>query len=240
MNKNQRILIEEIQSLIKGKQISDLIDFETDNIYNKSGASVIIRKYIKKNSSYGFESLKKNKIILKFIGINPDYKCYEAMSFSTSTLYNLIFEEWYSNDLTASNFKKQLDNYFLFVPIIKNKKNGLFNNTLEWKIGEFNLWKPDKNDLDLIGKEWSHAKNIVKQGVKLMVVKHGKSFRTLNNLPKQSETEYIHLRPHAKNSFDYDLQYLNYTNGDIKITKQSFWLNKKLINKLLKEYEYGK
>ena len=41
------------------------------------------------------------------------------------------------------------------------------------------------------------------------------------------------MRPHAKNKDDYDLKYFKYTNGEIRITKQSFWLNKKLINTII-------
>ena len=52
------------------------------------------------------------------------------------------------------------------------------------------------------------------------------------------ETNFIHLRPHGKNSYDYDLEYLEYTKGNIEITKQSFWLNKKYINLLLKDYKW--
>ena len=109
---------------------------------------------------------------------------------------------------------------------------------LNWRIGDFSLWQPNDSELKLIGTEWNKTKNIIKQGVKLKSMKYGNSFRTYNNLPKQSETNFIHLRPHAKNSFDYDLPFLRYTNGEIEITKQSFWLNKKYVNNLLKIYKW--
>ena len=42
----------------------------------------------------------------------------------------------------------------------------------------------------------------------------------------------------GKNSYDYDLKYLEYSNGETEITKQSFWLNKKFINTLLKNNKW--
>ena len=239
MKNSLNIIVNEIQYLIRGKKISEIINLETDNIYNKSAASVIIKKYIDKNCLYNLEVLKDYKILLKFIPVNSEYKCYEAMSFSNSSLYNFIFEDWDSKDpLETSSLKKQLNLNFLFIPIIKVKKKGVFNNYSDWEIGDLSLWRPNYNELKWIGKEWNRAKKTIQQGVKLKRQKHGKSFRTANNLPKQSETDFIHLRPHGKNSFDYDIPYLKHTNGAVEITKQSFWLNKSFINLLLNNYKW--
>ena len=82
MKNSLNIIVNEIQYLIRGKKISEIINLETDNIYNKSAASVIIKKYIDKNCLYNLEVLKDYKILLKFIPVNSEYKCYEAMSFS--------------------------------------------------------------------------------------------------------------------------------------------------------------
>ena len=127
---------------------------------------------------------------------------------------------------------------FLFIPVIKIKRKGIYNHYLEWKIGEFSYWIPTEKDLIEIGKEWIAIKELLKKGINVTRVKFGKSFRNTNNLPKQSKTKYIHLRPHGKNSYDYDLKYLEYTNGETEITKQSFWLNKKFINTLLKNNKW--
>ena len=239
MKRTIDIIINEIQNLIGNKNISDIINFETDNIYNKSAVSVIIKNYIDKNNFYNLEVLKDHSILLKFIPVNTEYICYEAMSFSNTSLYNIIFEDWDNKDvLEMASLMKQLGYIFLFIPIIKIKTKGAYNEYKDWRIGEFSLWRPNDSELKLIGIEWNNTKNIIKQGVKLIPIKYGKSFRTSNNLPKQSETDFIHLRPHAKNSFDYDIPFLRYTNGEIEITKQSFWLNKKYLNNLLKIYKW--
>ncbi|MBU2922499.1 hypothetical protein KO504_14215 [Winogradskyella psychrotolerans] len=239
MNHNTNILINEIYNLLRQKTIKDIIDLETDNIYNKSAISVIVKKYINNNSLYNLDVLKDYNIVIKFIPVNPTYKSYEAMSFSNTSLYNILFEEWESSDiLERAALRNQLNYNYLFLPIIKNKVKGVYNNYYDWKIGDLSYWCPDINELELIGKEWNEAKDIIKEGVKLERVKHGQNYRTRNNLPKQSETFFIHLRPHAKNSFDYDLPYREYTNGKVEITKQSFWLNKKFINLLLDKYKW--
>jgi hypothetical protein len=237
--KAEIIIINELKDLLTGKCISDIINFETDNIYNKSAVSVIVRNYINNNSIYNVETLDDYNIRLKFISVNSDYKCFEALSFSHSSLYKILFEDWCSSDLLEQpNLRKQLNFNFLLIPIIKDKQKGVFNNNLAWKIGNFSYWKPKAKELELIGEEWYLTKKVIQEGVKLNIVKFGNSFRNKNNLPKQSETNFIHLRPHGKNSYDYDLEYLEYTNGNIEITKQSFWLNKKYINLLLKDYKW--
>ena len=43
MNIVYKIIIQELNDLIGGKTIKEIIDFETDNIYNKSAVSSIIR-----------------------------------------------------------------------------------------------------------------------------------------------------------------------------------------------------
>ena len=61
------IIINEIQNLIGNKNISEIINFETDNIYNKSAVSVIVKNHIDKNSFYNLVVLKDYGISLKFI-----------------------------------------------------------------------------------------------------------------------------------------------------------------------------
>lgn len=239
ISKSEIIIISELIELLYDKSIGDIINYETDNIYNKSAVSVIIKRFLNKNSMYDINTLDNKKIRLKFIPVNSNYNCFEALSFSHSSLYRIIFEEWASNDLLEQpNLRKQLGFNYLFIPVIKIKKKGKFNNYLDWKIGYFSYWKPSSKELELIGYEWSFTKKVITEGVKVERVKFGNTYRNNNNLPKQSETNFIHLRPHAKNSYDFDLEYLEYTDGNVEITKQSFWLNKKYINLLLKDCKW--
>ena len=80
-------------------------------------------------------------------------------------------------------------------------------------------------------KEWEKAKDILKNGVQVNDVKHGKGTRQENNLLKSSDTEIIHIRPHAQNSKDIDKPYFEFSK--IKISWQSFWLNKSFTEKII-------
>lgn len=75
------------------------------------------------------------------------------------------------------------------------------------------------------------AKDIILNGVKVNNVKYGKGTRQVNNLLKSSDTEIIHIRPHAKNSKDIDKPYFEFSK--INISWQSFWLNKSFTEKII-------
>lgn len=239
MKKGNYLITQEIEVLLKNKNIGDIINFETDNVYNKSAVSKIIKNYIFKNCFYDTNMINDQKIRLKFISVNEKYNCFEPMSFSNTSLYDVIFEKWNTNDeFELATFKNQLTYNFILIPIIKIKKNGVYNNYLNWTIGEFSYWNPSAKEIEMIGMEWLNVQKILRNGLEINRIKYGKSFRNTNNLPKQSETNFIHMRPHGKDSYDYDLKYLKYTKGEKKITKQSFWLNKKFINSLLIKYKW--
>jgi hypothetical protein len=46
-NESEIIIINELIDLLSGKTISNIINFETDNIYNKSAISIIVKNFIK-------------------------------------------------------------------------------------------------------------------------------------------------------------------------------------------------
>lgn len=228
-------IINELDKILRGKSLSEIINLEQDNIYNKSAVSHIIKNHISKKFIYGINTILKYNIKIKTVPVNEQYECHEAMSFSNISLYNILFEKWDSKDeFEVAELHKKLQSNYLLIPIIKIKANGKYNNYLNWTIGQFSLWTPSNHDLIEIGKEWNDVQKILREGLIIKKVKHGNSYRNLNNLPKQSQTNYIHLRPHGKNKYDYDKKYLEFTEGKIEITKQSFWLNKKFINSLIK------
>lgn len=236
---NQKIIINEVSNSLNNKIISDFIGDNELNTKNKSIASNLIKKYIDKESLFGLSVLKKNQIQLKFVPVNENYKCFEALSFPFGSLYNLVFEEWDTDEeFIEAELKKRLKHILVLIPIIKIKVNGMFNDSMLWRVGDLSVWEPTEFELAQIGIEWEQARTIVKHGVKLSREAYGKGFRMKNNLLKQANTKFIHLRPHALNSYDYDKPYKEYTNGNIEVTKQSFWLNKKYLNKLIETYKW--
>ena len=232
-------LMSDLSGLIVNKTVGDIIDYETDNIYSKSAASSIIKNYISKKYTFGLEVFKQYDIILKFIPVNEHYKCHEAMPISRCSLYDIIFEKWNTDDeYEVSELKHKLKYNYLFIPIIKIKNKGVYNHYQNWTVGQLSYWKPNNEEILKIGLEWLEVQTTLKKGIKTRTVRHGKTFRNQNNLPKESKTKYIHLRSHARDSQDYDKKYHEYTKGEVKITKQSFWLNKNFLNSLILENKW--
>ena len=229
-------LLSELSGLLVNKTVGDIIDYEKDNIYSKSAVSSIIKNYISKKHTFGLEVFKQNDIILKFIPVNEHYKCHEAMPISRCSLYDIIFEKWNTDDeYEVSELKLKLKYNYLFIPIIKIKNKGVYNHYQNWTVGQLSYWKPNNEEILKIGLEWLEVQTTLKKGIKIRTVRYGKTFRNQNNLPKESNTKHIHLKSHARDSQDYDKKYLEYTKGEVKITKQSFWFNKNFLNSLILE-----
>ncbi|MFM9051933.1 MAG: hypothetical protein ACKOKF_06410, partial [Bacteroidota bacterium] len=80
-----------------------------------------------------------------------------------------------------------------------------------------------------IQKEWERCRDIIRSGIiiKKKMTANKKGFVMTNNLPGESDTEYIHMRPHARDSDDID------TSIPVRISKQCFWFNKGLMQSLV-------
>jgi len=147
---------------------------------------------------------------------------WESMSFPYQPLGELIEEERFDE----SEFYTYLQG-FLFIPLLRNERNE--KNLDKINFGKSIIWLPTKKQLEGIQKEWEQIREIVKNDLKVWKKKtnNKKGFIQQNNLLGESDTKYIHMRPHAKDSSDLD------TSIKTKISKQSFWFNKSFIQQLL-------
>ena len=203
----------------------------------KSGFSLLINRMLKIDDKKRILELEENGITIKTIPISKDNKPWEAMSFPKFSLVDLIEEQW--NGEHEAFFKNIINKGFIFIPIIKEKEKYFvdgkskyrFKNWKTWEIGKSVYWHPNKLELSAIKKEWEKAKDIVLNGVEVNYIKYGKGTRQVNNLLKSSDTEIIHIRPHAKNSKDIDKPYFEFSK--INISWQSFWLNKSFTEKII-------
>lgn len=219
MTTNQEKLIEII--------IENLRKIKPDESYNRVNLSSNIKKYLSKNI-IGFKSyLSDNNLNLRIIRLNLDNQVKENVPFSPISLYDLKFEIWDSEDsIETSSLKLALKSTYLFLTIKETSET-------QFKIDNLTIWECNETELSIIREEYEKAKSIVKNGIILTDKLKGGKTVTENNLLKSRDTKILHMRPHAKNKDDYDLKYFKYTNGEIRITKQSFWLNKKFINTLI-------
>ena len=163
------------------------------------------------------------------------------MSFPKFSLMDMLNESWDEDgEKEVCVFKSLITQAFILIPVIKEKEVFIVNNKRtkkfkpwgSWKIGHPFFWRIKESDLKIVKREWLSAQKIVEKGVIAKKVRWGGKYRQENNLLKQSNTERIHIRPHAKNSNDIDLPF--FEKQKIKISWQSFWLNKNFIEGLIR------
>jgi type II site-specific deoxyribonuclease len=179
------------------------------------------------------DEFEKANIKVKTIRIEENNTMRESMSFPPFKFMDLVKEEY--EDSTLHDYFDET-RLFFFVW----KKDGDV-----YRIKGCQLWNMSHTDLEItVRKEWEKYKHIIQTGIEFTkcIDKSGKiSFR--NNLPNKSETEIIHVRPHAAKAayrFNNGEKYGN-VERDANIlpsgeymTTQSFWINNSYILKQLK------
>jgi DNA mismatch repair protein MutH len=143
----------------------------------------------------------------------------EHLSFPHQPMKSIAEEEYFEDSQLASYLQS-----FLFIPIYKPSKKSY--NLAEWKIGRAYHWKPSDKELHDIKKEWTLFRDKIREGINLtkVSVNSNRGFIIKNDLPKSSETRYIHMRPHGRDGSDVDKS-MEF-NGKY-IVKMSFWLTQK-------------
>lgn len=180
----------------------------------------------------------KADIEIKTIRVKANGAPRESMSFPAIVIHDFLQETFEDSQLYNFFSTKR----FLF--IVFREHNGIY--TLDGA----KFWNMPITELETTGKdEWLAAQNCFKNGVHLEINRYrtGKKKNDIyvtNNLPSSSETEIFHLRPHAQrgahiingtkygNGEEKDMDTL--PNGD-KMTKQSFWLNKKYVARIISD-----
>lgn len=179
------------------------------------------------------DEFEKANIRVKTIRLEENDTIRENMSFPPFRFMDLVTEEF-----DDSTLKGYLDEMRLFFFVWK--KDGDV-----YRVKGCQLWHMSYEDLNTkVRREWEAYKRIIQYGVyfEKMIDSNGKvSF--INNLPNKSETEVIHVRPHATKAayrFNNGEEYGNVErdanilpNGEY-MTTQSFWINNDYILKQLK------
>ncbi|MBE5905973.1 MAG: restriction endonuclease [Lachnospiraceae bacterium] len=182
---------------------------------------------------------EKANIKVKSIRLEENDSIKESMSFPPFKFMDLVEEEFEESALHDYFAETR---FFFFVW----KKDGEV-----YRVKGCQLWNMSHYDLEVIvRKEWEEYKNIIEYGVRFTkcIDKSGKvSFK--NNLPNKTETEIIHMRPHAKKAayrFNSGEEYGNVErdanvlpNGEF-MTTQSFWINNDYLVRKLKDVDNKK
>ena len=238
--------------ILKDKDISEFEDYILVKISEYKGveASKLFKKFFgesipkekNKYSRLAFEILgvrtknaeefEKANIEVKSIRIEENDKIRESISFPYFNIMNLVSQEWEESDIY---------NYFsatkiLFIIYRKKRNKYYLEGAVFWNM-------PAKDIENTLKKEWTKARDIFKNGVKFTI--KDKISPIKNNLPKKSNTEILHVRPHAQKA-SYLIDGIKYGNGKLerdtdllpdgnRMTKQCFWLNNDYILNQLKE-----
>lgn len=177
------------------------------------------------------EEFEKSDTIVKAIRVEKNGNIKENISFPPLKFLEFVKEEWEESEVYNYFTKTR----FLFVIYQSNGD--------EYKLEKAFFWNMSMSDLEGIGKEeWLENQKIIREGVELTP----KGNRVTNNLPKSSETEIFHLRPHANKSV-YLINGKKYGNGFLEkdsdllpngdmMVSQSFWLNNKYVEKIIEQF----
>lgn len=225
----EEIITETVSEYIgkSDKELCELFGREYNN--NKAQWNELAYRILGLRDEHADEFVKAN-IKVKTVRIEENNTIKESMSFPPIKFMDLV-EEDYDNSALHDYFEETRLFFFVW------KKDGEVYRVLGCQ-----LWNMSHYDLEVIVRnEWERYKNIIKYGVEFSrsTDSEGKvSFK--NNLPKKSETEIIHMRPHATKAayrFKTGEEYGNVErdanilpNGEY-MTTQSFWINNGYILK---------
>jgi DNA mismatch repair endonuclease MutH len=140
--------------------------------------------------------------------LRPDAMPYESMSFPAFKHMLLQEEDWEDSDL-LSRLQR-----ILFLPVVARRRGAPADE--RW-LGRPFFWTPGPVDLAGIRGEWLNIRQLIRDKKAL-------------ELPHESESTYIHIRPKGRNSKDRDP-----VPGGGTVTKKCFWLNKRFIQRIVLE-----
>lgn len=162
------------------------------------------------------DEFQKAGIIPKTIQVRRDGTIKENMSFPTFDFIRLAQEtEWEESELYGYLAPAK----FLFV-IFQEDARG------EKVFERVKFWNIPAGDLEEVRRVWERTVDTLRRGVAFRETSRGVS----NDLPKQSESEVAHVRPHGRNAQDK----LPLPDGRM-MTKQCFWLNHGYLERQIRE-----
>jgi DNA mismatch repair endonuclease MutH len=172
----------------------------------KGYAASVVRAAVRAASPLDRATFDEIGPTVRMTRVGPDLYPYEALSFPAFRHLELIEEEWEDSTLLS-----QIER-MLIVPV-----HGRTRSTPQGEcvIGEPVYWTPTAEELALIEREWTMFRDLIAAG-------------RAHQLPRESETEAIHVRPHGRDSSDRD----EVPGGGTEIRK-SFWLNKWFVQRVL-------
>lgn len=209
-------------------------EFDLNYTGQKNYYSMLSGRIMWINDSSKIEEFNKANITLKTIRISPTWNLKEDISFPAFSFNELIQEQWEESELY--NMLESQKFFFVIYKMTTKTATAFDKLTYEEKnkhliLDKVVLWNTPATDIEIKAKPtWDKTINLIKEKGWVIITKKQtkKWYKLLNNLPAWSETEMIHVRPHAINRDDTDL-----LPDGRELTKQWFWFNKNYIKKEL-------
>ncbi|MFL2098307.1 Sau3AI family type II restriction endonuclease [Marinilactibacillus psychrotolerans] len=236
-------------------ELAELFNVHISTKDDKASSAILAKKMLNLNSNIqDTEEFKKADISVKIVTVETGKKKttegFKVLIPNQNTIDPelLIEEEW-----ETSLLNEYLSNYqFMLVIFEKKEEETIFKGIKFWHI-------PYKDLQCDIRNTWEETKRVFQEGLTLRYNKRskptstGKTYYIENNLPKQSSTTVLHVRPSAGVSKYFDdginvmrlpirSKWINRPNHlmgeltDYYITKQAWWLNKDYMYSQVKEF----
>jgi DNA mismatch repair protein MutH len=202
-----------------GRRLRDLDPSKDWSKSHKNAAALVVKRALRLelDPDQIVDFVERRVLIRVLPVLNKSQKLKEAVSFPVMRLREFADEEWEESSLLS--FLQLI----LFIPtFLANNKT----RQADRRIGDSWFWSPSERELGEIQSEWTAYQNQVRSGA--CKTKKDPRGRAISGLLKESQTTYIHMRPHGRDSEDLDEDRL----GN-RIVKQSFWLNKRFLEQLM-------
>jgi DNA mismatch repair endonuclease MutH len=180
------------------------------NRHGKQGKAVvaqIVRSLVGERGTGRSGDFLRFGVETKTVPVDASGRVVEAMSFPAFVHEEIVFESWGSSDLLGRL------NRLLIVPIHRGRRAAL----ADTRLGTPFFWSPPEADVAGIRQEWERFRTLIAAG-------------QARNLPKASETRFIHVRPKGRDAADRDQ-----APGGFDVIKKSFWLNQPYLERILTE-----
>lgn len=177
------------------------------------------------------EEFAKANIEFKTVRLEPNGMPREHMSFE-----QIDFNRWLEDDFEDSQIYERFETTkFLFV-IFKYKEVETNENkgSRQLYFEGIKLWNmPEETIQNEVFELWQAVRQKLKEGVEIVQVPYGKSFRNSNNLPGTTFNGVTHIRPKARDGKDQ----VKLPDGQM-IAKQTYWLNREYVAQIVKDVRF--
>ena len=202
---------------------------------HKASVSSFFRLFVQSLIESHHLLLDLNDINLKVLPISENNKLKENLTYTRCQLNSITSDSW--DELPLNNsFKALISRAHLIITYVRPIDFGKLSSTErneKIKIKHVLHWKASESELKMIGCDYDEIRNILLNNVTQKEILGNRKIIIVDNIPKESQSKYVHIRPKAKNRDDIDEDY--YLVYGKRLTKRSFYLNKSVINRLIND-----